>query len=79
MVTGVGINLKMGYSSWRIPLGSGIPISKGVSEDKIRVIGPGIDLETLSQGNPSGFQEKHGLRRPFILFLGTVSLDIMGG
>jgi len=75
----VGINPKKGYSSWQIPLGSDILISNGASGNKIWVIGPGIDLEVISQGDSNRFQEKDGLRRPFVLFLGTVSLDTMGG
>lgn len=50
-------------------------IAKGVSGNKILVIGPGIDLEIISQGDPRRFREKHGVRRPFVLFLGTLSLD----
>ena len=56
----VGINLKMGYSSWRIPLGSGILITNGVSGNKIRGIGPGIDLEVVSRDDACRFREKYG-------------------
>lgn len=47
----------------------------GIPGNKIQVIGPGVDLDFVSHGNPRRFREKHGLKRPFALFLGTVSLD----
>jgi glycosyltransferase involved in cell wall biosynthesis len=53
----------------------GFLMASGISGEGMHVIGPGIDLEALSQGNSSRFREKHGLERPFVLFLGTLSLD----
>ena len=50
-------------------------IAMGLSEKKIRVIGPGIDLDVMSHGDPCRSRDKHGLKRPFVLFLGTVSFD----
>lgn len=50
-------------------------ITKGVSGNKIRVIGPGIDLEIISQGDPCRFREKYGLTRPFVFYLGTLAFD----
>jgi glycosyltransferase involved in cell wall biosynthesis len=48
----------------------------GIAGDKIEVIGPpGVDLGLMPQSDPSRIREEHGLKRPFALFLGTVSFD----
>ena len=53
----------------------GILITNGVSGNKIRGIGPGIDLEVVSRDDACRFREKYGGGRPFVLFLATLSLD----
>ncbi|MGQ9467895.1 MAG: glycosyltransferase family 4 protein [Anaerolineae bacterium] len=50
-------------------------LKRGVAEERIRVIGPGVNPAEVLGGDPERFRRRHRVNGPLVVFLGHLSYD----
>ena len=50
-------------------------VSLGVPAERVHIVGPGLDPETIIGGNGAGFREKHKIEGPLVFYQGTCAYD----
>jgi len=50
-------------------------VGHGVAQERISVVGPGVNPEEVLGGDPNRFRKRHGVKEPTVAFLGHLSYD----
>lgn len=50
-------------------------ISQGVNQERIAIVGVGVDPQSLRGGNSERFREKHGIQGPMVASISSMSYD----